>query len=41
VIGRLSAAANYPDYLGKVKGFHTTGLFGSFAAAATAGRLLG
>lgn len=41
VIGRLSAAANYPDYLGKVKGFHTTGLFGSFAAAAAAGRLLG
>jgi 2-methylcitrate dehydratase PrpD len=41
IIGRLSAAANYPDYLGKVKGFHTTGLFGSFAAAATAGRLLG
>lgn len=41
VIGRLSAATDYPDYLGKVKGFHTTPLFGPFAAAATAGRLLG
>jgi 2-methylcitrate dehydratase PrpD len=41
VIGRLSAATSYPDFLGKVKGFHTTGLFGTFAAAATAGRLLG
>jgi 2-methylcitrate dehydratase PrpD len=41
VIGRLSAATSYPDFLGKVKGFHTTGLFGPFAAAATAGRLLG
>lgn len=41
VIGRLSAATSYPDFLGKTRGFHTTGLFGSFAAAATAGRLLG
>jgi 2-methylcitrate dehydratase PrpD len=41
VIGRLSAATSYPDFLGKARGFHTTGLFGSFAAAATAGRLLG
>jgi 2-methylcitrate dehydratase PrpD len=40
VIGRLSAATSYPDFLGKTRGFHTTGLFGSFAAAATAGRLL-
>ncbi|HEY2326916.1 MAG TPA: MmgE/PrpD family protein [Gaiellaceae bacterium] len=41
VIGRLSAATSYPDFLGRTKGFHTTGLFGGFAAAATAGRLLG
>jgi len=41
VIGRLSAATSYPDFLGKKKGFHTTPLFGSFASAATAGRLLG
>lgn len=41
IIGRLSAATSYPDFLGKSKGFHTTGLFGSFAAAATAARLLG
>jgi 2-methylcitrate dehydratase PrpD len=41
VIGRLSAATSYPDFLGKKKGFHTTPLFGPFAAAATAGRLLG
>jgi 2-methylcitrate dehydratase PrpD len=41
VIGRLSAATSYPDFLGKAKGFHTTPLFGPFAAAATAGRLLG
>lgn len=41
VMGRLSAATDYPDYLGKAKGFHTTPLFGPFAAAATAGRLLG
>ena len=40
VIGRLSAATSYPDFLGKQKGFHTTGLFGTFAAAATAARLL-
>jgi 2-methylcitrate dehydratase PrpD len=41
VIGRLSAATSYPDFLGRKKGFHTTPLFGSFAAAAAAGRLLG
>jgi 2-methylcitrate dehydratase PrpD len=41
VIGRLSAATSYPDFLGKTRGFHTTGLFGSFAAAATAARLIG
>ncbi len=39
--GRLSGATDYPDYLGRVKGFHTTPLFGPFAAAATAGKLMG
>ncbi|MCU1439297.1 MAG: 2-methylcitrate dehydratase [Rhodoglobus sp.] len=39
--GRLSGATDYPDYLGRVKGFHTTPLFGPFAAAAAAGRLIG
>ena len=41
VIGRTSGATSYPDFLGREKGFHTTPLFGGFAAAATAGRLLG
>jgi 2-methylcitrate dehydratase PrpD len=41
VIGRLSAATSYPDFLVKTKGFHTTPLFGVFAAAATAARLMG
>lgn len=39
--GRLSGATDYPDYLGRAKGFHTTALFGPFAAAAAAGKLLG
>lgn len=41
VIGRLSAATPYPDFLGRERGFHTTGLFGPFAAGAVAARLLG
>jgi 2-methylcitrate dehydratase PrpD len=41
VIGRLSAATAYPDFLGRERGFHTTPLFGPFSAGATAGRLLG
>jgi 2-methylcitrate dehydratase PrpD len=41
VIGRLSAATSYPDFLGRERGFHTTGLFGPFSAGAVAGRLLG
>lgn len=41
VIGRLSAATTYPDFLVRTYGWHTTPLFGQFAAAATAARLLG
>lgn len=41
VIGRLSAATSYPDFLVRTYGYHTTPLFGQFAAAATAARLLG
>jgi 2-methylcitrate dehydratase PrpD len=39
--GRLSGATAYPDFLGQARGYHTTPLFGPFAAAATAARLLG
>jgi 2-methylcitrate dehydratase PrpD len=41
VFGRLSGATSYADFLGKVRGYHTTPLFGPFASAATAARLLG
>lgn len=40
VIGRLSAAAITPSFVTD-RGFHTTALFGPFASAAVAGRLLG
>ncbi len=41
IIGRLSAATPYPNFLGRERGFHTTSLFGPFAGGITAGRLLG
>lgn len=41
VIGRLSAATAYPNFLNRQRGYHTTALFGPFSAGATAGRLLG
>lgn len=40
IIGRLSAATP-PGFLDFKRGFHTTALFGPFAAGAVAGRLLG
>src|SRR5262249_27272036 len=41
VIGRTSGATSYPDFLGREKGVRPPRLVGGFAAAATAGRLLG
>ncbi|HEY1622861.1 MAG TPA: MmgE/PrpD family protein [Streptosporangiaceae bacterium] len=41
IIGRLSAATPYPNYLGRERGLHTTPLFGPFAAGAVAAYLLG